>query len=150
MNHRVFSIPVLRWMFRTANAIPIASAKDNAALMESAFEQIDAALSEGEMVCIFPEGRLTRDGNIGPFRSGVERILTRAAEAGRPVPVVPMALRGMWSSMWSRRNSTLGRMRIPRRLRARVEVSAAAVLMAPDVSAAQLQAQVNALRGEMA
>jgi len=150
MDHRIFNIPVLRWMFRTAKAIPIASAKDNAALMESAFDQIDAALREGEMVCIFPEGRLTTDGNLGPFRPGVERILTRAAEAGWPVPVIPMALRGMWSSMWSRRNSTLGRMRIPRRLRARVEVVAGAALADASVRAEQLQTQVSTLHGEMA
>ena len=68
-----------------------------AALMQRAFDDIDAALAEGELVCIFPEGALTKDGAMAPFKSGVEKILERL-----PVPVVPMALRGMWSSMWSR------------------------------------------------
>ncbi|WP_204128548.1 1-acyl-sn-glycerol-3-phosphate acyltransferase, partial [Pseudomonas ogarae] len=84
------------------------------------FDEVDAALAEGELVCIFPEGALTRDGTMAAFKSGVEKILER-----RPVPVVPMALRGMWSSMWSRRDTRLGRMRVPRRFRATVEVVAA-------------------------
>jgi len=154
MDHRIFEIPVLRWIFRTARAIPIAGAREDAALMQRAFDQIDAALAEGELVGIFPEGALTRDGAIAPFRSGVERILRRAADAGRPVPVVPMALRNMWSSMWSRRGASaragrLARMRVPRRFRARIELLAGAP-MPPDTGAAQLEAQVRALRGDAA
>ncbi len=120
MYYKIFNIPVMRWIFRTAKAIPIAGAREDPALMQRAFDEIDAALAEGELVCIFPEGALTRDGQMAPFKSGVEKILER-----RPVPVVPMALRGMWSSMWSRRDSRLGRMRVPRRFRATVEVVAA-------------------------
>ncbi len=142
MYYRIFNIPVMRWIFRTAKAIPIAGAREDPALMQRAFDQIDAALAEGELVCIFPEGALTRDGSIAPFKSGVEKILQR-----RPVPVVPMALRGMWSSMWSRRDSRLGRMRVPRRVRAQVEVVAAPALPA-NTDAARLEAQVRALRGD--
>ncbi|MEE7559913.1 MFS transporter, partial [Xanthomonas sp. Kuri4-2] len=119
MYYRIFNIPVMSWIFRTAKAIPIAGARENPALMQRAFDEIDAALADGELVCIFPEGALTRDGAIAPFKSGVEKILAR-----RPVPVVPMALRGMWSSMWSRRDSRLGRMRVPRRFRAQIDVVA--------------------------
>ena len=152
MYYRIFNIPVMRWIFRTAKAIPIAGAKEDPALMRRAFDEIDATLAEGELVCIFPEGALTRDGAIAPFKSGVEKILERAAAAGRPVPVVPMALRGMWASMWSRRDSRLGRMRVPRRIRARVEVVAApAVAASPasgPVTAETLEAQVRELRGD--
>jgi 1-acyl-sn-glycerol-3-phosphate acyltransferase len=147
MYYRIFNIPVLRWIFRTARAIPIAGAREDPALMQRAFDQVDAALAEGELACIFPEGGLTRDGQIAPFKSGVERILERAAAAGRPVPVVPMALRGMWSSMWSRRDSRLGRMRMPRRFRARIEVVAAPPLPGQP-SAEALEARVRALRGD--
>src|SRR5690606_31353928 len=87
--------------------------------MQRAFDIIDAVLAEGALGGIFPEGALTKDGGIAPFKSGVERILER-----RPVPVVPLALRGLWASMWSRRDSRLGRMRIPRRFRAHVELHA--------------------------
>ena len=151
MYYRIFNIPVMRWIFRTARAIPIAGAREDPALMERAFDEIDATLADGGIVGIFPEGRLTTDGEIAEFRSGVERILARAADAGRPVPVVPMALRGMWSSMWSQRDSRLHRMRMPRRFRARVEVVAGAPVDGDhDVTAAGLEAKVRALRGSEA
>ncbi|HEU4774329.1 MAG TPA: MFS transporter, partial [Lysobacter sp.] len=102
MYYKIFNVPVMRWIFRTAKAIPIAGAREDPALMRRAFEQIDAALAEGEIVGIFPEGALTKDGEIATFKSGVERILER-----RPVPVIPMALRGMWASMWSRRGTSM-------------------------------------------
>src|SRR3546814_20145655 len=88
MYYRIFNIPVMRWIFRTSKAIPIAGVRENRALMERAFDEIDAALADGGIVGIFPEGRLTTDGEIAAFKSGVERILARAADAGRPVPVV--------------------------------------------------------------
>src|SRR5690606_12310251 len=149
MYYRIFDIPVMSWIFRAARAIPIAGAREDPERMQRAFDAIDAALAEGELVCIFPEGALTKDGEIAPFRSGVERILERAAAAGRPVPVVPMALRGMWASMWSRRDSRLGRMRVPRRLRARVEVVAEAPLHGL-VTAGALETRVRGLRGDAA
>ncbi len=150
MYYRIFNIPVMRWIFRTAKAIPIAGAREDPALMQRAFDEVDAALAEGELVCIFPEGALTKDGNIAPFKTGVEKILAR-----RPVPVVPMALRNMWGSMWSRRANAkegdlLDRMRVPRRLRAHIEVVAAAPVDGVMATAAGLEAKVRELRGDAA
>ncbi len=145
MYYRIFNIPVMSWIFRTAKTIPIAGAKEDPALMQRAFDEIDAALADGELVCIFPEGALTRDGAMTAFKSGVEKILKR-----RPVPVVPMALRGMWSSMWSRRDSRLGRMRVPRRFRATIDVAAAPAVDGATTNAELLEAQVRALRGDNA
>ncbi len=150
MYHRIFNIPVLRWIFRHAKAIPIAGAKEDPALMQRAFNAVDAALADGELVGIFPEGRLTRDGDIAAFKSGVERILARAAERGQTVPVVPMALRGMWSSMWSHHDSRLGRMRVPRRFRAAIDVVAGPRIDAGAPSADALERHVRALRGDAA
>ena len=155
MDHRIFAIPGLRWIFRHAKAIPIAGAKDDPALMQRAFDTIDAALAEGELVGIFPEGRLTSDGEIATFRTGVERILARAQARGQQVPVVALALRGMWTSMWSRHHAQAGsrfaRMRVPRRLRARIEVVAAPRIEAStDLTAPILEAEVRALRGDAA
>ena len=147
MYYKIFEIPVMRWIFRTGKAIPIAGAREDRALMEQAFDAIDAALAEGEIVGIFPEGRLTSDGGIAAFKSGIERVLERAAAAGRPVPVVPMALRGMWASMWSRRDSRMGRMRVPRRFRAHVEVMAGEPASGEGVTAELLEEKVRALRG---
>ncbi|KAA2284343.1 MFS transporter [Arenimonas fontis] len=143
MYYRIFNIPGLRWVFRAYRAIPIAGAREDPAVLEAAFEAIDRALAEGELVCIFPEGALTRDGEIAPFKPGVEKILAR-----RPVPVVPMALTGLWASMWSRRDSRLGRLRVPRRLRAPVQLIAAPPVPGESASAASLEAQVRALRGD--
>ena len=64
MYYKIFDIPVLNFIFRTARAIPIAGRNEDPALLESAFEKIDEALAEGEVICIFPEGGLTRDGEI--------------------------------------------------------------------------------------
>ena len=148
MYYKIFNIPVMSWIFRTARAIPIAGAKENPELMQRAFDEVDAALAAGEIVGIFPEGALTKDGDIAAFKSGVERILQRASDAGRPVPVVPMALRGMWSSMWSRRDSRMRRMRLPRRFRAHVEVVAGAPIDGRIATAPLLEDKVRALRGD--
>lgn len=150
MYYRIFNIPVMRWIFRTGKAIPIASPREDAVLMQRAFDAIDAALAEGEIVGIFPEGKLTTNGEIAAFKSGVERVLARAAEAGRPVPVVPMALRGMWSSMWSHRDNRLGRMRVPRRFRAHVEMVAGAPVAGDGATVEGLEATVRELRGDAA
>ena len=151
MYYRIFNVPGLRWIFRHAKAIPIAGAKEDPELMQRAFDAVDAALAEGELVGIFPEGKLTRDGEIAAFKSGVERILERAAARGQRVPVVPMALRGMWSSMWSHRDSRMGRMRVPRRARAQIEVVAGPRIEdGASIDAGTLEAQVRLLRGDAA
>ncbi len=145
MYYRIFDIPLLRFIFRTAKAIPIAGHKEDPALLQHAFEEIAAALAEGELVCVFPEGGLTADGEIAPFRSGVERILARS-----PVPVVPLALRGLWGSVFSRRDRALGRARLPRRFRARVELAVGEPRRPEHADAARLEADVRALRGACA
>ncbi len=145
MYYKIFNIPVLRFIFRTARAIPIAGRKEDEALMERAFDEVDRALADGELVCIFPEGGITRDGEIATFRPGIERILAR-----RPVPVVPIALRGLWGSVFSRRDSALGRMRLPRRFRARIEVAIGTPVPPEQATAALLEERVRALRGDMA
>ncbi|MBX3701057.1 MAG: MFS transporter [Dokdonella sp.] len=145
MYYKIFRIPVLSFIFRTAKAIPIAGHKEDPALLERAFEAIDAALQEGHVVCVFPEGGLTSDGSMAPFRPGVERMLAR-----RPVPVVPCALRGLWGSVFSRRDSLLGRARLPRRFRAHIELVVGAPVAPADASAARLEAAVRELRGDLA
>ena len=150
MYYKIFNIPVMRWIFRTAKAIPIAGAREDPALMQRAFDAVDAALAEGELVCIFPEGALTKDGEIAAFKSGVEKILERANAAGRPVPVIPMALRNMWGSLWSKRDSRLGQMRVPRRFRAHVEVVAGEPVDGIEATAEVLEARVRGLRGDAA
>jgi 1-acyl-sn-glycerol-3-phosphate acyltransferase len=148
MYYKIFNIPLLSFVFRTAKAIPIAGYKEDPALLEKAYDAIDEALAAGEVVCLFPEGALSCDGQIATFRTGVEKILAR-----RPVPVVPMALRGLWGSVWSRRDSMLHRSRLPRRFRARVELVIDTAVAAVTVSAAtavSLEKRVGELRGALA
>ena len=145
MYYKIYNLPLMNLAFRAARAIPIAGSKEDPALMERAFAEVDAALANGELVGIFPEGGLTKNGEIDSFRPGVERIL-----AARAVPVVPMALRGMWASMFSRRDQRIGRARLPRRFRANVEIVAEAPIAAEAASAAALEAKVRELRGDKA
>src|SRR6185295_3802868 len=97
MYYAIFNVPVLSFIFRAMKAIPIAGAKEAPDVLERAYDDIAAALADGQLVCIFPEGQLTRDGEIGKFRPGVTRILERT-----PVAVIPMALSGLWRSIFSR------------------------------------------------
>lgn len=145
MYYKIFNIPVLNFVFRTAKAIPIAGRHENEAQLTRAFELIDEALAAGEVVCIFPEGGLTKDGGIATFRPGVDQILAR-----RPVPVVPLALRGMWGSIFSRRDSALHRSRLPRRFWSRIELVGGAPLSASEANAAVLESRVGELRGDKA
>jgi 1-acyl-sn-glycerol-3-phosphate acyltransferase len=142
MYYKIFRIPVLNFIFRTARAIPIAGAKEDEALMNKAFDEVASALAAGEVIGIFPEGALTADGEIAPFRPGIDRILERS-----PVPVVPMALRGLWGSIFSRRDGYLKRARLPRRFWSRIELVAAPPVPAEQAGAAVLEAQVRELRG---
>ena len=145
MYHRIYNLPLLKVFFRTAKAIPIAGAKENAALMERAFVEIEAELRAGNVVCIFPEGGLTTNGDLQHFRSGIERIVKTT-----PVPVVPMALQGLWGSFFSRRDNALKRARLPRRVWTRIGLAAGEPVPADQVSAADLQQRVQALRGDRA
>jgi 1-acyl-sn-glycerol-3-phosphate acyltransferase len=147
MYYKIFNIPVLSWIFRTARAIPIAGAKEDETLMNRAFDEIDAALKAGEVVGIFPEGGLTPDGSIQPFRPGIEKILART-----PVPVAPVALRNLWRSMWSRRwlRLRMQRARLPRRFRARIELVVGDLVPPGEASASTLEQKVGALRSTFA
>lgn len=142
MYYRIFEIPVLKLLFNTAKAIPIASAKENEALLEEAFDRIDAELEAGNIVCIFPEGAITRDGEIHRFRPGIERIIER-----RPVPVIPMALGGLWGSWFSHRSNGSLR-RLPGKLFRRVNVHLGEQVPPHEVSAPGLELLVRTLRGD--
>lgn len=129
MDHRMTKMPGLGWLFRAARVIPIAPAKEDPELMARAFEEIDAALAAGEVVGLFPEGKCTRDGEVDVFRPGVERIL-----AARPVPVVPVALDGLWGGFFSYANGVPMKA-FPRRFWSRVKVRAGAPVELREASA---------------
>ncbi|SDG74605.1 1-acyl-sn-glycerol-3-phosphate acyltransferases [Pseudomonas benzenivorans] len=139
MYYKIYRLPVLNFIFRTAGTVPIAGRNEDLLIYDAAFKKIAEYLRAGELVCIFPEGKLTGDGEINEFKSGIERIL-----AENPVPVIPMALQGLWGSFFSR-DPNKG---LFRRLWSRIQLVAGAPLN-PEVADRQLlQAQVAELRGD--
>lgn len=142
MWYKIFQIPLMRFFFKNMKAIPIAGAREDENIMRDAFEKVDEELAAGNLVCIFPEGAITRDGEIQRFRPGIEKILAR-----RPVPVVPVALGRLWGSWFSRRTGGGLRM-IPGRLLARVSITVGEAVPAEEVTAARLELLVRTLRGD--
>ncbi len=142
MWYKIFQMPLLNFIFRTMKAIPIAGAREDAGVMDEAFEQVDAELAAGNIVCIFPEGAITRDGEVARFRPGIEKIIAR-----RPVPVIPVALGRLWGSWFSRRRDGALR-KLPGRLFARVPVTVGQPVPPADATAARLELLVRTLRGD--
>ncbi len=143
MDHNFFKMPVVGWLFRLAKAIPIAPAKEDAALKEKAFERIAFDLNDGNLVCIFPEGKITHDGNMNPFKPGVERIL-----ATTPVAVYPMAIGGLWGSFFSRQGGK-AMSHVPKPSRRQISIAFGAAMPATSTAAA-MEAQVKTLLGSTA
>ncbi|MEO8023970.1 MFS transporter [Polaromonas sp.] len=102
MDHRIFKMPVLGWLFRLAKAIPIAPRAEDPAAYEAAFEAAAKVLRSGDLLAIFPEGGITQDGELQPFKGGIMKILENAERDGLSVPVIPMALTNLWGSFFSR------------------------------------------------
>ena len=138
MYYKIYDLPVLNFIFRTAGTIPIAGRGEDEAIHDQAFDRIARYLADGELVCIFPEGKLTTDGQIDEFKAGVMRILERT-----PVPVIPMALQGLWGSFFSR-DPHKG---FFHRLWSRVTLVAGAPIAADEATQKLLRERVMALRG---
>ncbi len=142
MYYKIFSIPVLNFIFRTARAIPIAGAKEDKAMFDQAFEAMEAAIKAGEVVCIFPEGQITHDGQMNPFKGGVMKLLEAA-----PAPVVPMALQGLWGSLFSRKGGPAFA-KLPRRFHSKIGLVVGQPIASEDVTLELLEQRTLALRGE--
>ena len=143
MDHHIFKVPLLSFVFRTGKALPIASAKENPVLLEQAYEQIAAALENGELVGIFPEGRLTDNGDIYPFKGGIKRIIERT-----PVAVIPMALRGLWGSFFSRKDGPAMTRPLRRGILSRIALVVAPPVQAALVTPEGMQTKVEQMRGD--
>lgn len=139
MDKSISELPVLKYVFRHAGVIPICSPRKCAETYKRAFEQIEQALNNDEVVCIFPEGRLTSNGELGEFRPGVEKILKRT-----PVPVIPMALKGLWGSFFSHKNGHALTKR-PTRFWSRIEVNIGELLQPTTLDRHLLQKEVQDL-----
>jgi len=102
MDHRIFRLPVLGALFKLAKAIPVAPQKEDPAVYDAAFERAAQVLRDGDLLAIFPEGGITKDGQLQPFKAGLLKILERARADGVNPPVIPMALTNLWGSYFSR------------------------------------------------
>jgi 1-acyl-sn-glycerol-3-phosphate acyltransferase len=139
MDNAIFQAPVIRTLARGMKAIPISPAKEDPEVFAQAFESAAAALRDGELVCIFPEGRLTADGEIAAFRPGLSRIVSDT-----PVPVIPIAIAGLWGSMFSRYGRKLWQ-RLPRKLWHRVVVNVGEAVAPEQAKPEELREDVVAL-----
>ena len=139
MYYKIYNLPVLNFIFRTAGTVPIAGRNEDLLIYDAAFKKIAEYLRNGEVVCIFPEGKLTTDGELNEFKAGIEQII-----AQNPVPVIPMALQGLWGSFFSR-DPHKG---LFKRLWSRITLVAGAPVVPEAVKRELLQSQVAALRGE--
>lgn len=139
MYYKIYNLPVLNFIFRTAGTVPIAGRSEDLLIYDAAFKKIAEYLRNGEVVCIFPEGKLTTDGELNEFKNGIERIVE-----ANPVPVIPMALQGLWGSFFSR-DPHKG---LFKRLWSRITLVAGTPVAPELVKRELLQAQVAELRGE--
>ncbi len=141
MDHRIFKVPVLGWLFQLAKAIPVAPRSEDPVAYEAAIAQAAQVLAEGELLGLFPEGGITLDGALQPFKGGVMKVL-----AQQPVPVLPMALCDLWGSFFSRVEGGTAMVAPFRRgLFGRVGLNVGAPLAAAEVTPEGLRARVQAL-----
>ncbi|WP_044871834.1 MFS transporter [Pseudomonas sp. LFM046] len=140
MYYKIYQLPVLNFIFRTAGTVPIAARHEDLLIYDAAFKKIAEYLKNGEVVCIFPEGKLTGDGEMNEFKGGIERILEE-----NPVPVIPMALQGLWGSFFSR-DPAKG---VFKRFWSRIRLVAGAPMLPHQADRQTLQGLVADLRGDV-
>ncbi|MEZ9156700.1 MFS transporter [Vibrio lentus] len=134
-------LPPLRRFLKRAGVIPISAT--NRSSIRNAFKEVERALHEGHIVCIFPEGKLTSDGEVAEFMRGMELIIRRS-----PVPVIPMALKGLWGSYFSRFKGSACK-GLPNRFWTKIEIEAGRPILPKDTSCETLRQSVAKLRGPL-
>ena len=148
MDHRIFAMPVLGTLFRLAKAIPIAPQKESPEVYAAAFVAASQVLREGDLLAIFPEGGITRDGTLGEFRGGLAKILQNAAAEGLQVPVIPMALQNLWGSFFSRVDGAAMSRPFRRGMWSRVGLNVGVSMSAAEVTPQGLRTRVADLLAE--
>ncbi len=136
MHYSFMNVPFFKFLLKDAKVIPIAGIKEDPKIMEEAFVQISKALDEGELVCIFPEGKVTYDGNLNTFRPGIERIIDK-----NRVPVIPMAMKGLYGSFFSRKygKAASNVLIIPKTFRMKIAIIGSEAIHPKDLSAQKLE-----------
>lgn len=142
MYHTFYDLPVAKKLFQALNSIPIAGKGQNPELLDKAFDEIAKALDDGELVCVFPEGGITHDGEMAKFQPGVDKILRRT-----PVPVVPLAIRGLWGT-WFSRHKGRAMSGFPKAFMKRLSIVGGEAIAPEDANRINLYERVLALRGD--
>jgi len=140
MYYKIFKIPLLSFIFKTAKAIPIAGVREDKEMFDAAFKEIGAALDNGDIICVFPEGKITADGEMNNFKPGVLKMLEN-----NPVPVIPMALSGLWGSLFSRKDKALLSRR-PRKLWAKIFLDVSTAIEKDAVSLRTMEQAVKMMK----
>lgn len=140
MDKDIYNIPFIKTFCSACKVIPI-DATDRRSVMK-AFTEVNGYLAQGDIVCVFPEGQLTYDGEIGPFLRGIDLIIKRTQ-----VPVIPVALQGLWGSYFSREGGR-ALLKLPKRFWSRVQIVAGPPVAAGEANSTMLREQILALRGE--
>lgn len=142
MYYKIYNIPVLKWLFKAAKAIPIAGYKEDPEMYEKAFIEVKKALDEGDLVGIFPEGGLTSDGTIQPFKNGIEKIISET-----PVDVIPMSLSNLWGSLFSRKDKGVLKRR-PRKFLAKIRLNVGEPISPENITKEVLRDKVAKLKSQ--
>lgn len=140
--HHSFNRGPLKLLVKRAKVIPIASAKEDPVLMEEALRRAAEELKNGELVCIFPEGKITSDGTLSSFRPGILKIIEAS-----PAPVIPIGIYNMWGSIFSRADGGAV-WKVPKRFWTRIQVRIGNPIPKDQVSLAGLESQVKDLLSE--
>lgn len=118
IDHSYYNKPGMSFWYDQARLIPIATRKESEATLNAAFDRISSNLKEGRCLGIFPEGYLTKDGKMRSFQPGIVRIVKH-----NPVPVIPMAIDGLWGSFFSHANKgALRGFPVPRRRKVKITI----------------------------
>jgi 1-acyl-sn-glycerol-3-phosphate acyltransferase len=141
MYYRIFQLPLLKFIFKTGKAIPIAGQKEDPEILENAYARIREVISDGNLLGIFPEGGITASGEVEPFKKGIEKIVSE-----QPVVVIPVALCNLWGSLFSRRDPLYKRR--PYKFRSLIELRIGKPVLPEDLTAERLENEVKKLRGE--
>ena len=148
MDHRIFKVPVLGWLFKLAKAIPIAPKAEDPVAYEAAFAASAKVLHSGDLLAIFPEGGITKDGTLQEFKGGIMKVLEHAKQSGVEPSVIPMALTNLWGSYFSRIEQGGAMVRPFRRgLLSRVGLNVGEPVAASAVQPQMLRARVAGLLG---
>ena len=133
MDRKIYNQWYLKWFLKALDCIPI----DASASSKSSLSSIATMLDKGEVVALFPEGSISRNGHLGEFKRGFELACKKAQH---PVAIVPFYIRGLWGSKFSRSSNTLKAQRTKGMFRD--VIVAFAPPMAQDTSAQQIKQAV--------